>query len=122
MAEHKQYITRVQNDGAILISEDVIGTIVAHALSEVEGVVGLNNKLTPEIAEFIGAGNWAKGVRIKVDNNSDVSIDCNIIVAYGSCIVNVAKAAQEAIASSVEALSGVKVDAVNVNVCGVVRK
>lgn len=122
MADNKQYITRVQKDGAILISEDVIGTIVAHAITEVDGVVGLNNKLTPEIADFIGAGNWAKGVRIKFDDNNEVSIDCNIIVSYGSCIVNVAKAAQEAIASSVEALSGVKTSAVNVNVCGVVRK
>ncbi len=122
MADNKQYISRVQKDGAIMISEDVIGTIVAHAITEVDGVVGLNNKLTPEIADFIGAGNWAKGVRIKVDDNSEVSIDCNIIVSYGSCIVNVAKAAQEAIASAVEALSGVKTSAVNVNVCGVVRK
>lgn len=122
MADNKQYITRVQKDGAILISEDVIGTIVAQALKEVEGVISLNNKLTPEIADFIGAGNWAKGVRIKVDEHNDVSIDCNIIVAYGSCIVNVAKAAQEAIASAVDAFSGVKVTAVNVNVCGVVRK
>ena len=122
MADNKQYITRVQKDGAIMISEDVIGTIVAQAITEVEGVVGLNNKLTPELAEFIGAGNWAKGVRIKLEDNDQVSIDCNIIVAYGSCIVNVAKAAQEAIASSVEALSGVMTSAVNVNVCGVVRK
>ena len=122
MADNKQYITRVQKDGAILISEDVIGTIVAHALKEVDGVIGLNNKLTPEIADFIGAGNWAKGVRIKIDEQNDVSIDCSIIVSYGSCIVNVAKAAQEAIANAVEAFSGVKTAAVNVNVCGVVRK
>ena len=122
MAENKQYITRVQKDGAILISEDVIGTIVAHALKDVDGVVGLNNKLMPEIADFIGAGNWAKGVRIKVERDNEVSIDCNIIVSYGSCIVNVAKAAQEAISNAVDALSGVRVAAVNVNVCGVVRK
>ncbi len=122
MAENKQYITRAQKDGAIMISEDVIGTIVAHALAEVDGVAGLNNKLIPEIADFIGAGNWAKGVRIKVEDENEVSIDCNIIVTYGSCIVNVAKAAQEAIASAVESFSAVKVSAVNVNVCGIVRK
>ena len=121
MADNKQYITRVQKDGAIMISEDVIGTIVAQAITEVDGVVGLNNKLTPEIAGFIGVGNWAKGVRIKLEGENEVSIDCNIIVSYGSCIVNVAKAAQEAIASAVEALSGVKTSAVNVNVCGIVR-
>lgn len=122
MAENKQYVTRVQKDGAIMISEDVIGTIVAHALKEVDGVIGLNNKLSPEIADFIGAGNWAKGVRIKLEDDNEIAIDCNIIVAYGSCIVNVAKAAQEAIVSAVEAFSAVKVSAVNVNVCGVVRK
>ena len=122
MAENKQYITRKQKDGAILISEDVIGTIVAHAVADVDGVVGLNNKLTPEIADFIGAGNWAKSVRIKLETENEISIDCNIIVNYGSCIVNVAKATQEAIASAVEALSGVRVNSVNVNVCGVVRK
>ena len=122
MADNKQYITRVQKDGAIMISEDVIGMIVAQAITEVDGVVGLNNKLTPEIAGFIGVGNWAKGVRIKLEGENEVSIDCNIIVSYGSCIVNVAKAAQEAIASAVEALSGVKTSAVNVNVCGIVRR
>lgn len=122
MAENKQYVTRVQKDGAIMISEDVIGTIVAHTLKEVDGVIGLNNKLNPEIADFIGAGNWAKGVRIKLQDDNEIAIDCNIIVAYGSCIVNVAKAAQEAIASAVEAFSAVKVSAVNVNVCGVLRK
>ena len=122
MAENKQYITRVQNNGAIMISEDVIGTIVAHAISDIDGIYGLSNKLSPEIADFIGAGNWARGVRIKVEDENLISIDCNIIVSYGSCIVNVAKAAQEAITSTVEAISGVKTSAVNVTVCGVVRK
>lgn len=122
MAENKQYITRTQDDGAILISEDVIGKIVAQAIKDVDGVVSLSNKLRPEIADFIGAGNWAKGVRIKLEDENLVAIDCSIIVTYGTCIVNVAKAAQEAIANAVESLSGVKTSAVNVTVCGVVRK
>ena len=44
MAENKQYITQVQDNGTVLISEDVIVTIIAHAVEEVEGVVGLNVK------------------------------------------------------------------------------
>ena len=39
MAENKQYITKVQDNGSVMISEDVIGTIVDHAVHEVEGVV-----------------------------------------------------------------------------------
>ena len=42
MAENKQYITQIQEGGTIMISEDVIATIVAHALAEVEGVGSLN--------------------------------------------------------------------------------
>ena len=32
MAESKQYVTQQQENGAVLISEDVITTIVAHAI------------------------------------------------------------------------------------------
>ena len=39
MAEYKQYITQVQENGNVMISEDVIATIVANTLTEVDGVV-----------------------------------------------------------------------------------
>ena len=39
MAEYKQYITQTQQGGSVMISEDVIATIVEHTLTEVEGVV-----------------------------------------------------------------------------------
>ena len=54
MAESKQYVTQQQENGAVLISEDVITTIVAHAIDEVEGVVGLNSKPGADIIELIG--------------------------------------------------------------------
>ena len=41
MAENKLYVTQNQENGSVLISEDVIITIVTHAIEEVEGVVGL---------------------------------------------------------------------------------
>ena len=44
MAENKQYITQNQANGAVMISEDVIATIVSHAIVEVDGVVGLDIK------------------------------------------------------------------------------
>ena len=31
MAEYKQYITQIQENGSVMISEDVVATIVAHA-------------------------------------------------------------------------------------------
>lgn len=122
MADNKQYVTHVQANGNVLISEDVIATIVAHAVTEVKGVVSLNTKPGADIAEFIGKKNWGKGIKVLVNADNEVSIDCNITVSYGQSVVTVAKDVQAAIHNSVEELTGVTIAAVNVNVCGIVRQ
>lgn len=115
MAENKQYVTQAQECGSVLISEDVIETIVEHTLTEVDGVV----KGGIEVA---GKKNWGKGLRIRIAEDNTLSIDCNVIVRYGESVVNVAQAIQEAVINAVESVAGVKVVNVNVNVCGIVRK
>ena len=122
MAENKQYITQAQDDGNIMISEDVIGTIVAQAVKDVEGVVGLSTKPGAGIAELIGRKNWAKGIKVVVDEDNKVSIDCNIIVTYGQNVVTVASAVQVAIYNAVDSMTGIKVSSVNVNICEIVRQ
>ena len=122
MAENKQYITQVQENGSVMISEDVIATIVAHAACEVEGVVGLSVKTGADIAELIGKKNWGKGVKIVISEDNKLSIECNITINYGQSVVTVAKAAQDAICSAVESMTGVEILNVNVNVCGIVRQ
>ena len=122
MAENKQYITQMQENGSVLISEDVITTIVAHAVEEVEGVVGLNVKPGADIIELIGKKNWGKGLKINIAEDDTISIDCNVNIAYGYSVVTVAKAVQDAITNALESMAGVTITAVNVNVCGIVRK
>lgn len=122
MAENKQYITQAQDDGNIMISEDVIGTIVAQAVKDVEGVIGLSTKPGADIAELIGRKNWAKGIKVVVDEDNKVSIDCNIIVTYGQNVVTVASAVQVAIFNAVDSMTGIKVSSVNVNICEIVRQ
>jgi len=122
MAEGKQYITQLQDNGSVMISEDVIATIVAHAVGEVEGVVGLNVKPGADIAELIGKKSWARGMKVSIGPQDEVSIDCNITVSYGQSVVNVAKSAQEAIITALESMAGLKIAAVNINVCGIVRQ
>lgn len=122
MSENKQYITQAQEDGNIMISEDVIGTIVAQAIKDVEGVVGLSTKPGADIAELIGKKNWAKGIKVVVDEDNKVSIDCNIIVTYGQNVVTVASAVQIAIYNAVDSMTGIKVSSVNVNICEIVRQ
>ena len=122
MAENKQYITQTQENGSVMISEDVIATIVSHAVSEVEGIIGLAVKPGADIAEIIGKKNWGKGLKVIIGENNELSIDCNVTVNYGQSVVTVAKSVQEAVASAVESIAGVAVASVNVNVCGIVRQ
>ena len=106
MAENKQYINQDLENGAVLISEDVIATIVSHAVNEVEGVAGLSN------ASII---NRYKSIRVTIS-------ECNIIVVYGQSVFDAAKAVQKSISNAIQAMTGIEAESINVNVTGIIRK
>lgn len=122
MADNKQYITQVQENGTVMISLDVISTIVCRAVTEVEGVIGFSSKPGAEIADILSKKNSAKGVRIDISDDDILTIDCNVVLTYGQSVVSTATAVQEAVSSALESMTGVKVAAVNVNVCGIARQ
>ena len=115
MADVKQYITHPQEGGSVMISEDVVSTIVENTLTEIDGVVKGG-------AEVIGKKSWGKGIRIHIEDDDTLTVGCNIIVRYGESVIKVAQTVQEAITSAVESVTGVKVKDVDVNVCGIARK
>ena len=122
MAENKQYITQAQAGGNVMISEDVISTIVANAVAEVEGVVGLSVKPGADMMELISKKAWGKSLKVSIGEDDVVYIDCNLIIAYGQSVVNVAKAVQESVTGALESMAGITVACVNVNVSGIDRK
>lgn len=120
--QNKQYVSHPQANGNVLISEDVIATIVANAVADVKGVVSLTTKPGADIAEFIGKKNWGRGIKVSVSEDNEVSLDVNITVSYGQRVVSVAQDVQKAISNAVEELTGITIATVNVNVCGIVRQ
>ena len=120
MAENKQYITQIQENGNVIISEDVVSTIVVHALRDVEGVDSIVAKPGADIADLIGK-NWGKGMKIHIGENNELTISCNVQIVYGNSVIEVAKSAQTAVSAAVENAAGVKVKEVNINICGIVR-
>ena len=73
MAEFKQYITQIQENGNVMISEDVIAAIVEQTLAETDGVVKGG-------ADVVGKKSWGKGIRITIAEDNSLTIGCNIIV------------------------------------------
>lgn len=121
MADNKQYITQKQDNGSVMISEDVIISIVSHAVSEVDGVVNINSKPASELADIIGK-KWGKGMRISIAEKNAVTIDVDVIVGYGQSVVTIAGAVQSAVIGAVQSMTGVENVTVNVNVCGIARQ
>ena len=122
MADNKQYITQAQEKGDVMISLDVLNTIVCRAVIEVEGVVGFSSKPGAEIADILSKKNSAKGIRIEVGEKNELYIDCNVVFSYGQSVVTLAAAVQESVTSALESMTGIDVAAVNVNVCGIAQK
>ena len=112
-------IEEIVEDDGIEISGDVIAVIAGVAVSEVQGVYGMAGSFAGGISEVLsGKKNLAKG--IKVDKEEEkVKIDVNIIVEYGSRIPDVAFEIQKRVKKSVESMTGLKVEEVNVHVQGV---
>ncbi len=121
MVENKQYITQKQEHGDVMISEDVVATIALQAMNEIEGFAGLSTRPGADIAELIGK-HWGKGVKITIADDNSLTVDCNVMVYYGCSVVSVAQEIQAGVTSALESVTGVKVLAVNVNVCGIIRK
>ncbi len=122
MAEIREYITQTQEDGAIHISQDVIATIAAVAASEVEGIYALGTSQGGDIAELFGRKNSAKAVRLSVNENEEICVECNVIALYGYSVVELAKNVQENICSAIESMTALKIASVDINVCGISMK
>ena len=122
MAENKQYITHIQDNGTVMISEDVVASIVTLSVKEVEGVVSLSVKPGADIADMFGKKNWGKGMKITIAEDNSIVIDCDVLIGYGQSVVAVAQSVQDSVTSHLESMTSAKVTAVNVNVCGIIRQ
>ena len=106
-------------DNDIKISDDVVAVIAGVAVSEVSGVASMAGGFAGEISGiFSGKKNMQKGIKVEIEGDV-AKIDVNIIVEYGIRIPDVAFEIQNKVKKSVETMTGLKVDEVNVHIQGV---
>ena len=123
MEENKKVETdnveEINEAEGVKISNDVIAVIAGVAASEVPGVSAMAGGLTGGLTEALkGKKNLAKGIKVDA-TEATAKIDVNIIVEYGSRIPDVAYEIQNRVKTSVESMTGLKVEEVNVHVQGV---
>ena len=110
MGENRDYMTHAEELGCIHISEEVLASIAAGAVTDVEGISGLMNVSSKK--------SGSRGVRMSVDSDGAV-IDLYVMIRYGYAIPEVAGKLQSSVSGAIESMTGFAVKAVNVHVGGV---
>ena len=105
-------------ENGVSISDEVISIIASVAAKSVKGVYGMYTSISGGFAEFLGKKNQSKGVKVAIEGDSCV-IDVYIVIEYGAIIPDISWEIQDKVKNDVEAMTGLTVKAVNVNVEGV---
>ena len=105
-----------QNDGQITYANDVIATIVSVATAEVDGISGIAGG--GSLSGILAKGKAPRGVRVDM-NGEDVKVDVSVTVDYGMPIQKVGRNAQENVRKSIESMTGLHVNQVDLHVVGV---
>lgn len=97
--------------GSVGISKDVVTAIAGIAISEIDGIANLR----PGDSAFRRGEGMKRHVDTTVDGDT-VTVTVRITVLYGNPIHKVAKQVQTRIKAEIERMTGLRVDAVNVDV------
>ena len=119
MNENKDYISKMQEQGALHISEEVIVSVAGIAIMETEGVAGIGAGVGADLAKTLGMKSLNKGIRISISEEKEITLDCTIVAKLGQSVLEVAKNVQDGVITNVESVTGLKVSAVNVTVGGI---
>ena len=107
---------RDQESGQITYANEVIATIVSVATTEVEGISGIAG--SGAISGILAKGKTPRGVKVDMDGEN-VDVDVSVTVDYGMPIQKVGRNAQENVRKSIESMTGLHVEKVDLHVLGV---
>ena len=119
MSEEKKAGTEVSSveaeGGRIIFADDVVATIAALAVSDVEGVSAMTGGMVEGITEMLGKKNLTKGVKVEV-GQEEAAVDVSVSIRYGYKIREVCEKIQNAAKNAIETMTGLRVVEVNVYV------
>ena len=105
-----------QENGQITYANEVIATIVSVATTEVQGISGISG--AGAISGILGKGKTPRGVKVDM-TGGNIKVDISVTVDYGIPIQKVGRNVQENVRKSIETMTGLHVEKVDLHVVGV---
>jgi len=117
MSEEKltggEVAVKSSDGGRVVFADDVIATIAALAVTDVEGVAALSGGMVEGITEMLGKKSLTKGVKVEV-GQEEAAVDISVSIKYGYKIREVCEKIQLAVKNAVETMTGLRAVEINV--------
>lgn len=102
--------------GIVKISDEVVSVIAGIAAQEIDGITDASNGMSGNITNiFKNKKNGVKTTKVTLTEDKAI-IDISIAVEYGKKIMDLVAMVQENVKRTVEAMTGLVVEAVNITV------
>lgn len=105
-----------QNEDSLTFSNGVIEKIIAIAVREVPGVVGMKGGWMNALQESFGARDIRKGVTVEVTPEGAVRVNITILMEYGNYAPKVFEDIKNTVIEQVSGMTGLDVAGVNLRI------
>lgn len=104
------------NEDALSFNNGVIEKIIALAVREVDGVVGMKGGWVDTLQGAFGAESITKGVSVEVGEDGAVRVNVSILIAYGAYAPKVFEDIKNATVDAMNRMTGLEVAGVNLRI------
>ena len=106
----------VESEDSLTFSNGVIEKIVALAMRDVPGVVGMKGGFINRVQDAFGVRDARRGVTVEVTPDSAVRVNIAVFIAYGSYAPQVFEDVKHAVVDVVTGMTGLEVAGVNLRI------
>lgn len=106
----------IDSEDSLTFSNGVIEKIVAIAMRDVPGVVGMKGSWFNRVQDAFGASDSTKGVSVEVTPESAVRVNISVLIEYGAYAPQVFEDVKRAVVKQVTGMTGLEVAGVNLRI------
>lgn len=104
------------SEDSLTFSNGVIEKIVALAVRDVPGVVGMKGGWVNRVQDAFGATDPRKGVTVEVTPDAAVRVNISVLIEYGSYAPQIFEDVKKAVVKQVMGMTGLEVAGVNLRI------
>ena len=104
------------SEDSLTFSNGVIEKIVAIAMRDVPGVVGMKGSWLNRVQDAFGASDTTKGVSVEVTPESAVKVNVSVLIEYGAYAPQVFEDTKRVVVERILSMTGLSVAGVNLRI------